>query len=795
VRRRTLALIGLPVLTAVALAASAVRIPDDRALVLRWPLVGHARIVTSSFAAAPPGLVRREWLERRDGAARAAGTLQAATREGISVTAAWEASLAPGPAPSGPEGTLARLAKDLGPLIVSRVVARSGMASGEEVILAAFVADHPAWRDVLRSLTLHVELPERTRRAVALAALRGSVADTGRRLAVIGWDGADWELLDRLAAEGRLPNLKRLIARGATARLEALRPLISPLIWTSIATGVSPEVHGIYDFLRPSPIGGGTEPITSFDRQAPALWNIATALGRSVGVVGWWATWPAEPVEGFVISDRVAYQLSGYESSREREGLFYPAGDAVWLLPMRRDENDVNEAEIGSFVEVPAGALALARATGRGYDEPLVHLARVLASTDTYHRMTLAAVRRYRPGLLLAYVEGTDTIGHLFGAYTPPRRPHVSPQDVRRFGQAADRFYAKADRQLGELLEVLGPETTVLLCSDHGFTWGDDRPREASGTHTPTAAWWHRPEGVLVMAGPRVRHVAARGHAHVLDLAPTVAAIAAFPAATSWPGRSLDWALEPGERPAQPVDWMALLPPQSRPESAADDPNAREYVARLRALGYIGSDAALPERPAVTPTPAETLSALMNRGSVLLDRGDTAGALSAYRRATELSGGVPGPWLKLAVAQHKAEDRLGALESYRRAAALAREHAHRESAFLGEGIMLAELGRAADAIEVLQAGVRELPDSFMLWSTLGGLHLSRRELPLARAAFGEATKLKEDPETLNSLAALEIAVGGDTEAARRLWRRSLQLRPGQPDVERALGELGEGANR
>ena len=103
-----------------------------------------------------------------------------------------------------------------------------------------------------------------------------------------------------------------------------------------------------------------------------------------------------------------------------------------------------------------------------------------------------------------------------------------------------------ADELLGELLSEAGPNANVILCSDHGFTWGDERPREASGTNTPTAAWWHRDPGVLVMSGPDIRAIEDRGTAEILDLPATIISLAGLPKGRHMPGAVLEWALVDG---------------------------------------------------------------------------------------------------------------------------------------------------------------------------------------------------------------------------------------------------------
>ena len=143
-------------------------------------------------------------------------------------------------------------------------------------------------------------------------------AKGGRRppLIVIGIDGGEWKVIHRLWAEGKLPNLKRIADRGVATTLHTAYNS-SPVIWTTIATGVSPEVHGITDFVVPTP--RGDVPVSSAVRKVPALWNMLTSAGRRVAVLGWWASWPAEKIKGVVVSDRALLNLDARVSPAMRQ--------------------------------------------------------------------------------------------------------------------------------------------------------------------------------------------------------------------------------------------------------------------------------------------------------------------------------------------------------------------------------------------------------------------------------------------------------------------------------------------
>ena len=125
---------------------------------------------------------------------------------------------------------------------------------------------------------------------------------------LIGIDAGDWLTINPLVQKGVLPSFARLKMSGRTGVMLSTPPLVSPIIWTTIATGMPPDKHGVLDFVVDT-ASGGQEPVQSVDRRGPALWSLFSAQDRTVDVIGWWATWPAEHVRGTIVSDRLAPQL------------------------------------------------------------------------------------------------------------------------------------------------------------------------------------------------------------------------------------------------------------------------------------------------------------------------------------------------------------------------------------------------------------------------------------------------------------------------------------------------------
>ncbi len=182
-------------------------------------------------------------------------------------------------------------------------------------------------------------------------------------LLLFGVDGASWDVMGPLLAEGRLPNFARLMDAGSHAPLATLTPTKSPPIWTTIATGVLPEAHGIHSFVVKLPGSGETTLPSSNLRKVPAVWNILSDYGYRVGVVNWWASFPAEAVNGFVISDRASQarkgiyrsllELSAPEMSQRTAGELYPPELAIELARAVPAASQVDPALVSRFAALP----------------------------------------------------------------------------------------------------------------------------------------------------------------------------------------------------------------------------------------------------------------------------------------------------------------------------------------------------------------------------------------------------------------------------------------------------------
>ena len=471
---------------------------------------------------------------------------------------------------------------------------------------------------------------------------------TGTKILIVGLDGADWQIAEPLIGEGRLPHLNSLREQGAWGDIKTLTPVLSPLLWTSVVTGTTADRHGIVDFLARDPRTGQKVPVSSRFRKVRALWNIFTDFGRTSDIVAWWATWPAEPINGHMISDRVSYSLFDFQIPLDGSGTTYPETYISDVRSQLIDDADVTYEDVSAFADVSRAEFEAARRLierdrGSAFHHPLNHLTKILAATRNYHSIALDLLRDEQADLTAVYYQGIDEVCHRFMHFVPPRLRGIDPEDVRRYGKVVERFYPYQDRLLGELIEAASPETALIVLSDHGFVSGPDRPQDSTADIEGQPGRWHRQYGLIGLAGPQI----APGRmdtTSLLDIAPTVLYLAGLPVPEDLPGRVLAEAIRPGFRdrfPVIPIETYETTPfgAGAAPVTAELAAVEEEMLEKLRSLGYVGdaTEAADQPQPAGETGSLDTVTAHTNLATIHLAKGNLASAEREILEALKIS--------------------------------------------------------------------------------------------------------------------------------------------------------------
>src|SRR5882724_7431144 len=414
-----------------------------------------------------------------------------------------------------------------------------------------------------------------------------------RKVLLIGWDAADWEHITPLLEEGLMPTLDSLINRGVMGNLATLQPILSPMLWNSVATGKLADKHGIHGFIEPDPVNGGARPYTSTSRKCKALWNILSQSGLRSNIVGWWASHPAEPINGTVITNA----FGGVKFDPEKgwvvpKGAIHPKERGPELARFKVFPNELTEAHILPFVPEAAKI-------DQKKDKRLSSFAKVLSDNASVHAVATALMESEPWDFTAVYYDGIDHFSHAFMPYHPPKLEWIKEDDFATYKDVVKGAYRFHDMMLERLLDLAGPETTVILCSDHGFESGSQRPhgtpREPAGP-----AVWHRQYGIFVMAGPGIKRDERIYGASLIDVAPTVLTLFEIPIGEDMDGRPL---LEAFETPpsVKTIPSWETVPGECGMHVAGqqiDREQAKELMQQFAALGYIEDPSADKEKMA-----------------------------------------------------------------------------------------------------------------------------------------------------------------------------------------------------
>ncbi len=419
------------------------------------------------------------------------------------------------------------------------------------------------------------------------------------KVLLIGADGLDLGVLNQLFKQNKCPTLKNLMEQGAYGVLYSERPMRSPAIWTTIATGRPREAHGIFDFVTGSrywPAHLQTEEqdlVTSDMRRVPALWNILSDKNRSVAVMGWLNSWPAENINGLMVSPYVALgnakqlTIKGNVYKDESHQV-YPENKWPEIQSIITTYDQVPDSLFSRFAENPPRSLR------KKFPLLMRHLQGLkgsLAHSLTMRDISFRVLKNGQPDLTMVYFEGADTLGHRFWlfrqrmneikmrfkqlGYDAEDSDLVILKDM--YGKIVDTYYEFFDDIVKELLEAAADNTTVIIVSDHGF--GKITRVLDPGTSTPFGGD-HRLEGTIIITGKDIYHRKSIPGATIYDVTPTVLDVLNEATMEFLEGHSILPYLSDKSRTI-PVSIKAET------QSELDRRKKEEELERLRSLGYI----------------------------------------------------------------------------------------------------------------------------------------------------------------------------------------------------------------
>lgn len=621
-------------------------------------------------------------------------------------------------------------------------------------------------------MAVAIELPADFRRALPHPAVAAK-AQQRPPVIFVGLDGADWQLLDQLMQQGVMPNLARLVREGRSGDLATMHPPLSPLLWTTMMTGVGPLEHRILDFTRFHPASRVKEPITSDERHAPAIWNIDTYAGRTSGIFGLWATYPAEPINGMMVSDRMVNAIGSTEAMPY---LVHPPSAApVCRAAVARAEQRVDLALMQQYLPwLDQNTYGEQIKAAEPWANPVAALRRTLIETYTYHDLATTYWRSARPDLLVVYIQGTDVVGHIFAPYYPPRQPNVSPEDFTRYSGVPARYFGEVDRLLGEYRQLAADSGAVLmLASDHGFLWFEGRPTQLSSAAAATAAKWHRSEGMWLLWGSGVAAAprSAAPAAQLLQVGPTLAAL------TGAPRRAGSAAPLGGVAPnAQEVDYEALferwVPPLATSSAAVNE----EEIAKLRALGYIGSQEPLRASAQNSAAPTRTGGSFNNEGLLLRNAKQSAAAIAAFEQAIAIDPShASSLWNLSDLLWQEKRDETRSNDLLVKAAA--NGLADGEKLIIGRAIAYQRSGRADRSLVLLDSAVASISSSPELYLFRGRYRVDAGACADAMTDFRHVQRLRPNDANGYASAAVAALCLGDRLEAERQMRQAARLDP------------------
>jgi len=403
-----------------------------------------------------------------------------------------------------------------------------------------------------------------------------------KKVLLIGWDAADWKVINPLIDAGQMPALEKLVNKGVMGNMSTLEPPFSPMLWTSIATGKYADKHGVLGFTESDPEGMGMRPISSHSRKTKAVWNILMQNGFKTHVLGWWPSNPVEPINGIMLSNHFSHSRNKLTQPWPlAPGSVHPQVLDEFFAEMRVHPQELTDQHLIPFVPDAAKV-------DQTKDPRLRLIAKNIGEAATLHTAATWILDTQPWDFMALYLDAIDHFCHGFMKYHPPRLHNVPESEFELYKHVVTSAYRFHDMMLENLIKLAGDDTTIILISDHGFHSDHLRttyiPDEPAGP-----ADHHREHGIICMKGPGIKKDELIYGTSLLNVTPTILTLFGLPIGKDMDGIPILQAFEEEILIDTVTSWDqvkgndGMHPVESRKDTIAD----RQALQQLIDLGYV----------------------------------------------------------------------------------------------------------------------------------------------------------------------------------------------------------------
>jgi len=282
------------------------------------------------------------------------------------------------------------------------------------------------------------------------------------KVLVLGFDGTSWNVLSAMFEKNEMPHFRKLMESGSYGNLRSIYPLYSPFIWNTIASGKSYEKHGVLSFATPS-----------FDVKCSRIWEVFEAEGKSIGLSGYYQTWPPWPTKGFIIPEHLAMGPETYPPKLDFIRRLYTGARAQKLSPVKSLKYLFLSVQHGlrlSTLRLIASNIVVTKMASTKYHDLDAHYTKRFLSLRIYTDLFNHLIKKYRPDFSVFFTKIPDNISHHYWKFMEPEGyDDVTEEQIEKYSGVIHQAYREMDRSLGQILENYDDSTSIFLVSDHGF--------------------------------------------------------------------------------------------------------------------------------------------------------------------------------------------------------------------------------------------------------------------------------------------------------------------------------------